>query len=211
MINPQLKEYIEKNVFPQYENNESGHGLEHIQYVIKRSLEFAKQVPNVNLDIIYAVACYHDIGHHIDAKNHEKVSAEIFKNDKNIKNFFTDEEIDIIYEAIQDHRASGDSEPRSVYGKIVSSADRRTNIDDIMKTMYTYRLKHSPHFTIKENIEEAYQQLCRKFAYGGYATTKMYFKDDDYENLIEKAEWFKNNKAEFIKSYCKLNKLNLNL
>ena len=165
----------------------------------------------MNLDIIYAVACYHDIGHHIDAKNHEKVSAEIFKNDKNMKNFFTDEEIDIIYEAIQDHRASGDGEPRSVYGKIVSSADRRTNIDDIMKTMYTYRLKHSPHFTIEENIEEAYQQLCRKFAYGGYATTKMYFKDVDYENLIEKAEWFKNNKAEFIKSYCKLNKLNLNL
>ena len=211
MICKELIEFIEKNVLPEYEKNESGHGLEHIQYVIKRSLEFAKQVPNVYLDIIYAVACYHDIGHHIDAKNHEKVSAEIFKNDKNMKNFFTDEEIDIIYEAIQDHRASGDSEPRSVYGKIVSSADRRTNIDDIMKTMYTYRLKHSPHFTIEENIEEAYQQLCRKFAYGGYATTKMYFKDVDYENLIEKAEWFKNNKAEFIKSYCKLNKLNLNL
>lgn len=211
MICKELIEFIEKNVLPEYEKNESGHGLEHIKYVLARSLEFAKQVPNVNLDIIYAVACYHDIGHHIDAKNHEKVSAEIFKNDKNMKNFFTDEEIDIIYEAIQDHRASGDSEPRSVYGKIVSSADRRTNIDDIMKTMYTYRLKHSPHFTIEENIEEAYQQLCRKFAYGGYATTKMYFKDVDYENLIEKAEWFKNNKAEFIKSYCKLNKLNLNL
>ena len=211
MICKELIEFIEKNVLPEYEKNESGHGLEHIKYVLARSLAFAKQVPNVNLDIIYAVACYHDIGHHIDAKNHEKVSAEIFKNDKNMKNFFTDEEIDIIYEAIQDHRASGDSEPRSVYGKIVSSADRRTNIDDIMKTMYTYRLKHSPHFTIEENIEEAYQQLCRKFAYGGYATTKMYFKDVDYENLIEKAEWFKNNKAEFIKSYCKLNKLNLNL
>ena len=211
MICKELIEFIEKNVLPEYEKNESGHGLEHIKYVLARSLEFAKQVPNVNLDIIYTVACYHDIGHHIDAKNHEKVSAEIFKNDKNMKNFFTDEEIDIIYEAIQDHRASGDSEPRSVYGKIVSSADRRTNIDDIMKTMYTYRLKHSPHFTIEENIEEAYQQLCRKFAYGGYATTKMYFKDVDYENLIEKAEWFKNNKAEFIKSYCKLNKLNLNL
>ena len=209
MINQQLVKYIEKTVLPEYEKNESGHGLEHIKYVLARSLEFAKQVPDINLDIVYTVACYHDIGHHLDAKNHEKVSAEMFKNDSNIHNFFTAEEIELVYEAIQDHRASGDSEPRSVYGKIVSSADRRTDIDNVMKTMYSYRLKHSPHFTIEENIEEAYQQLCKKFAYGGYATTKMYFKDVDYENMIEKAEWFKNHKQDFVEYYCKMNNLRL--
>lgn len=210
MINQQLKDYIENNVLTKYAQNEQGHGLEHIKYVIERSLKFAKELKNVNLDIVYTVASYHDIGHHIDAKNHEKVSAEIFKNDKIINKFFTSDEIVLIYEAIQDHRASGKSDPRSVYGKIVSSADRRTDMDNIMRTMYTYRLKHSPHFTIEENIEEAYQQLCRKFAYSGYATEKMYFKDVDYENLIEKAEWYKNHKDEFVKTYCAVNNLNIN-
>ena len=137
MINKQLKEYIEKVILPEYEKNEQGHGPKHIEYVVRRSLEFARQVEGVNLDMVYAVASYHDIGHHIDAKNHERVSAGIFADDENMYMFFTPDEIDIIYEAIEDHRASGDHEPRSVYGKIVSSADRRTDINNVMTTMYT--------------------------------------------------------------------------
>lgn len=37
-INGQLQQYVEKKIFPIYENNDSGHGIEHIKYVIKRSL-----------------------------------------------------------------------------------------------------------------------------------------------------------------------------
>ena len=80
-----LKKYVETNVLPNYNKNEDGHGIKHIDYVVRRSLEFAKQVENVNLDIVYTVACYHDIGHYKDAKHHEEVSAEIFIKDKNIK------------------------------------------------------------------------------------------------------------------------------
>lgn len=210
MINKLLKEYIEANVLPKYNKNEEGHGIKHIEYVVRRSLEFAKQVRDVNLDLVYTIACYHDIGHHIDAKKHELVSADMFLQDEGIKQFFTKEEITTIYEAIQDHRASGNNEPRSVYGRIVSSADRRTDIDNIMKTMCSYCLKHNPHFTIEENIEEGYAHLCKKFAYGGYAQTKMYFKDEEYDNVIERAEWFKNNKSEFVKYYCKINNIKIN-
>ncbi|MBQ8522073.1 MAG: HD domain-containing protein [Clostridia bacterium] len=207
MINKQLKEYIEKQVLPVYENNEQGHGPKHIEYVVRRSLEFAKQVEGINLDMVYTIASYHDIGHHIDAKNHEMVSADIFADDENMYYFFTDEQIDIIYEAIQDHRASGDNEPRSIYGKIVSSADRRTDIDNVMTTMYTYGLKNRPNQTLQENIEDAYLHICRKFAHGGYATTKMYFKDEEYEKMLEQAEYFKNHKDEFVKYYCNINKI----
>lgn len=209
MINEQLKEYIEANILPEYEKNEEGHGIKHIEYVIRRSLEFANQVPNVNLDMVYAVASYHDIGHHIDAKNHEKVSADIFADDENMYRFFDQDQIKTMFEAIQDHRASGQHEPRSVYGKIVSSADRRTDINNVMTTMYSYRLKHSPDFTIEENIEEAYNHMCKKFSRDGYATTKMYFKDEEYEKLLEQTEWFKNNKSEFIKYYCEINNIDI--
>lgn len=209
MINKELKNYIEANVLPVYKNNEQGHGIKHIEYVVRRSLNFASQVQGINLDIVYTVACYHDVGHYIDAKNHEKVSADIFMKDEGIKAFFTPEQITIIFEAIQDHRASGEGDPRSIYGKIVSSADRRTDLDDIMRTMYTYRLKHSPDISIQENIEEAYLHISRKFAYGGYGIAKMYFNDDEFSKLIEQAEYFKQNKDEFIKYYCNINKINI--
>ena len=210
MIDEELKLYIAQKVFPEYKKNEIGHGIEHINYVIKRSLMFAKQVDNIDIDMVYVIACYHDIGHYVDAKHHEYVSAEMFMKDSEIKKFFNEEDVKTIFEAIQDHRASGKDEPRSIYGKIVSSADRRTDIDNIMRTMFTYCLKHNPSYTIEQNIEEAYSHICRKFARGGYATDKMYFHDDEYEKLKEKAEWFKNNKVEFIKYYCLINNIDTN-
>lgn len=209
MVNKQLKEYIEKYVLPVYENNEQGHGPKHIEYVVRRSLEFAKQVKDINFDMVYTIASYHDIGHHIDAKNHEQVSADIFADDENMSMFFTQQQIDVIYEAIQDHRASGDHEPRSVYGKIVSSADRRTDINNVMTTMYTYGLKNRPKQTLQENIEDAYSHICRKFAYGGYAISKMYFKDVEFDKMVDQAEYFKNHKDEFVEYYCKINDIDI--
>ncbi len=73
--------------------------------------------------MVYTVAAYHDLGHHIDGKNHEKVSAEMLLADENLREFFSEEEIRIMTEAVYDHRASMEGEPRSIYGKIVSSAD----------------------------------------------------------------------------------------
>ena len=121
-INNKLKQYIEENVFPEYKKNDQGHDLEHIKYVINRSIKFADTIPDINYDIVYTVASYHDIGHHINPKLHEIISAEIMYKDDNLKEYFSDEERLIIKEAIEDHRASSDHEPRSIYGKIVSTA-----------------------------------------------------------------------------------------
>ena len=76
-INNKLKQYIEENVFPEYKKNDQGHDLEHIKYVINRSIKFADTIPDINYDIVYTVASYHDIGHHINPKLHEIISAEI--------------------------------------------------------------------------------------------------------------------------------------
>ena len=122
-INKKLKKYIEDNVFPRYENNDSGHNLSHIQYVIDRSMKFAMTVENINLDMVYTIAAYHDIGHSIDAKNHEKVSSEMLLADQKLREFFSEEEMKVMVDAVYDHRASLEGEPRSIYGKIVSSAD----------------------------------------------------------------------------------------
>ena len=49
---------------------------------------------------------------------------------KYIKKYFSDGEIDIMADAIVDHRASLEYETRSVYGRIVSSTDREISIDN---------------------------------------------------------------------------------
>ena len=122
-VNPELKRYIEENVFPEYEKNDEGHGIEHIWSVVRRSLKFAKQVSDINEEMVYVIASYHDIGVSIDRKHHEKVSADILRRDDKLKEFFDEEKIEIMAGAVEDHCASVEGEPRSIYGKIVSSAE----------------------------------------------------------------------------------------
>jgi len=204
-INKELKKYIENNIFPSYKKNDLGHNLDHILYVIKRSLKFAKQIEDINYDMVYTIAAYHDIGHYIDAKNHEKVSAEMLLADNNLRNFFSEEQIKIMSEAVYDHRASLEGEPRSIYGKIVSSADRNTLVDIPLKRTYAYRIEHNPNATLDEIIEESRQHIIDKFGKKGYATEKMYFKDLAYKKFLKEISILANNKEEFKKRYIEVN------
>ena len=207
MIREELKKYIEENIFTSYDKNEDGHKLDHIMYVIDRSFMFASRVPDVNLEIVYVIAAYHDIGHYIDAENHEKVSGEMLLKDKNLRKFFSEEEIKTMSEAVCDHRASSKNEPRSIYGKIVSSADRNVLVEIPLKRTYSYRKVHSPNSTLDEIIEESRQHLLDKFGKKGYATTKMYFEDEDYKNFLEDITVLASNEEEFKRRFLEVNGL----
>lgn len=165
MINKELKKYIKKKILPKYTLNDEGHNIKHINYVIKRSIKFSKYVSNIDKEIVYTVATYHDLGYYKNPKNHEKIAAELFKNDNNIKKFFTEEEINLIIEAIEDHRVSKGIEPRNVYGKIIASSDKNVSVDDIIKRTYNYIIKYDDidknNFDtifdkIKKHIKEKY-------------------------------------------------------
>lgn len=207
MIREELKKYIEENIFTSYDKNEDGHKLDHIMYVIDRSFMFACRVPDVNLEMVYVIAAYHDIGHYIDAENHEKVSGEMLLKDKNLRKFFSEEEIKTMSEAVCDHRASSKNEPRSIYGKIVSSADRNVLVEIPLKRTYSYRKVHSPNSTLDEIIEESRQHLLDKFGKKGYATTKMYFEDEDYKNFLEDITVLASNEEEFKRRFLEVNGL----
>lgn len=204
-INKELINYINKFILPEYEKNDEGHNINHINYVINRSLKFASTMENINFDMVYTIASYHDIGHHIDAKNHEKVSAEILRNDINLSNFFDEEQIQIMAQAVADHRASSEHEPNSIYGKIVSSADRNTSIDTVLRRTYTYRVKHNPDYSLATIMEESRQHIINKFGKNGYATEKMYFKDKEYEEYLKNISVLALDKEEFGKQYLKIN------
>lgn len=210
-VNKNLKKYIEKNIFPIYEKNDLGHNLEHIKYVIERSLSFAKMIEDINYDMVYVIAAYHDLGHHIDADNHEKVSAELLLEDNQLKEFFTIEQTQTMADAVYDHRASLEGEPRSIYGKIVSSADRNTLVDVPLKRTYAYRVKHNPTATLEEIIEESRQHLIKKFEKKGYASEKMYFEDKEYKKFLEDIQTLVMNKEQFTIRYMEANDLDNSL
>ena len=198
-VNKELVEYIEKNIFPIYDKNEKGHGIEHIKYVIDRSFKFAKEVPDANLDIVYTVAAFHDIGHHIDHKKHELISADLMYKDENLKKFFNDEERLIIKEAIEDHRASSNHEPRTVYGKIVSTADRNNSVNSCLKRSYCYNRKLHPDYEEDQIFEDCHFHLNDKFGENGYA--KFFFKDETYEAFLKEIRELLSDKENFKKKH----------
>jgi len=206
-INKDLIKYIEENIFPSYKKNDEGHNLEHIKYVIDRSIKFANSITEINYDMVYTIASYHDIGHYIDAKNHEKISSEMLLNDIKLRDYFDEEQIKIMSDAVYDHRASLNIIPRSIYGKIVSSADRNTSIDSILKRSYEYVVKHNPNFSLEEIINECREHVKNKFGNNGYATDKMYFKDEEYEGFLIGIDNLVNDDIKFRERFIEVNNL----
>lgn len=206
-IDKELKKYIEENIFPKYANNDLGHNLNHIMSVIERSFKFASQVSDINMNMVYTIAAMHDIGVYIDRDNHEKISADILLNDTNLRNFFNDEEIRIMAEAVSDHRASLKEEPRSIYGKVVSSADRNVDVNKPVRATFTLRMKMTPGTPIEEIMEESRQHIIEKFGRKGYAKGKMYFEDLEYKKFLEDIVKLAEDEEAFKKRYIEINKL----
>lgn len=208
-MNVKLQEYLENEIMPRNDLNDEGHNREHVNYVRRRSKKFASNIDGINMDMVDTIAVYHDVGHSIDAKNHEKVSASILASDKNLREFFSEEEIKVMAEAVEDHRASKNSEPRSIYGRIVSSADRNTSVDQVLKRTYSYRLKHMPDASIDEIIEESRKHAIDKFGVEGYAVDKMYFSDDEYEVFLKKIQELAGDPEGFRRRYIEVNGIDL--
>ena len=195
-LNEELVEYIEKEIFPLYDRNEFAHGINHIKTVIRRSLELADGY-DVDFNIVYTVAAYHDLGHFIDIKRHEIISAEMFMKDENIKRWFADEQRMVIKEAIEDHRASCNHVPRTIYGKIVSTADRTiVDIDNTIKRSYTYGKKNYIGLSEEEQFDKVYEHLVEKYGERGYA--KVYLEDKEFDEAVGKLRQALENREEFI-------------
>ena len=195
-LNEKLVEYIEKKIFPLYDRNEFAHGINHIKTVIRRSLELADGY-DVDFNIVYTVAAYHDLGHFIDRKRHEIISAEMFMKDENIKRWFADEQRMVIKEDIEDHRASCNHVPRTIYGKIVSTADRTiVDMDNTIKRSYTYGKKNYIGLSEEEQFERVYEHLVEKYGENGYA--KVYLEDKEFDEAVSKLRQALENREEFI-------------
>ena len=143
--------------------------------------------------------CFHDIACHISREKHEILSAERLFNDNKLREFFDEEQMLVMKEAVEDHRASLEYEPRNIYGKILSSADRKVDIFDYMKTSMFFHKKKFPDATEDEMIEHSYEHAIKKFGKNGYAVKKFYIEDKKYQAFLDELQSLIDNKSDYIK------------
>lgn len=191
-MNSQIKNYIEKIIIPNYLNFDKAHNIEHVKTVINESLNLAKYY-DVNKNMVYVIAAYHDLGLCKNRETHHLVSGEILANDIKIKEWFSISEIQTMKEAIEDHRASAKNPPRSIYGKIISEADRIIDPFDTIKRTLQFSMKRTPNKDKQFYYEEVLKHLIEKYSEKGYIT--LWLKESkNSENLEKLRQIIKNEK-----------------
>ncbi|MBQ8424737.1 MAG: HD domain-containing protein [Clostridia bacterium] len=205
-VNPYLKNYIETSIFPEYEKNDKGHGILHILEVIRRAFEL-NNLLKLNLDenIIYTISACHDNGKYINHEIHEKIAAERFFQNEKFKDFFTDEERLIIKEAIEDHRSSHNQNPRSNYGKLISSADRNSTIEIVFIRSFFVGQDRTPDMIIEDFLDFTLNRLRKR--YSNDNPENMFYSDEKYEKFLKDMRKLLSNEHEFKKQYCAINQI----
>lgn len=198
MIQKELKKYLKEEILPIYQKNDWAHQSWHIYEVIERSLRLAKNL-EVNINMVYTIAIFHDIACHEGRKNHEINSSLFLERDKNLKKWFTDSEIKTMAMAIVDHRASLEYPPRSIYGQIISTADRFTTIKGILRSTLLYSLEFYKELTVDEMFERSYEYIERKYGPHGYS--KIYLPSEEYENFLKEVIYYLEHKQELKKIF----------
>ncbi len=162
-----LREYVEREIIPRYDGFDAGHRRDHVMTVITQSVELA-QYYDVDINMVYAIAAYHDTGLVAGRERHHVVSGEILSGDVHLRSWFDERQIDIMAEAVVDHRASNSQEPRTIYGKIVAEADRIIDSDVIVQRTIQYGLAHYPHLDKEGHYRRFMEHMKEKYAEGGY-------------------------------------------
>ncbi len=202
MINSELKEYLDSVVLPHYKNYDKGHSVDHITEVARESLELAS-LRDVNKDMVYTAAIFHDLGLVEGREFHHLASGRMLREDSYISKYFSAEEVEIIAEAIEDHRASAKSAPRSIYGEILSSADRLIDADTIITRSFYHSEKHYPDYSTEQHIERIHNHVQSKYSENGYLRIPILTQRNAeglarLRSLLAKSEDFKQYAATLI-------------
>lgn len=166
-VNQELADYVERNIIPLYDHFDKAHRRDHVEMVIKQSMELAERM-EVEANMVYAIAAYHDVGLCEGRERHHIVSAQMLLADVTLRKWFTESQLQMMAEAVEDHRASSDHEPRSIYGRIVAEADRFIDPDTIIRRTVQYGLEHYPDLDKEAHYERTLQHLHEKYGRNGY-------------------------------------------
>lgn len=162
-----LMAFIETNILPKYTEFGHSHGLNHVMRVIRNSLELAQRT-GADINMVYAIAAYHDLGMSGPRAIHHLTSGKILAQDKRLSKWFSDEQIKIMRQAVEDHRASASHTPRSIYGKIVAEADRDLDPGVVFRRAVEFGLEQYPTKDKEEHWQRFYHHMLEKYSSQGY-------------------------------------------
>ena len=162
-----LVDYVEQRILPLYDSFDAGHRRDHAQSVIEEALRLANFY-SVDVNMVYVAAAYHDTGLQVDRKTHHLESGRIIRADENLKRWFDKEQIELMAQAAEDHRASSDHEPRSIYGKIIAEADRQIIPESIILRTVQYSFAHYPTLDKEGHWARTCEHMAEKYDEGGY-------------------------------------------
>ncbi len=162
-----LQEYIEQTILPQYDAFDGGHKRDHAEAVIRESLQLAR-AHNADEQMAYVIAAYHDLGLRFDREKHHIYSGEILMADSTLRQWFTEEQLLVMRDAVEDHRASGKNPPRTIYGAIVAEADRQIIPETVIARTMAYSAKLYPDGDFETLYARSREHLLEKYAEGGY-------------------------------------------
>ena len=181
-MNPGLKRYIEREIIPRYEHFDRAHDVGHVRTVIARSLELAARY-EVDADMVYAIAAYHDTGLVNGRENHHLDAGRILAADHELRRWFSEEQVEVMRQAVEDHRASAGHAPRSIYGRIVAEADRVIDPATIIRRTVQYGLDHCPELDREGHFARCLEHLHNKYAEGGYL--KLWIPESENARRLE--------------------------
>ena len=172
MVNPSLEKYLLEEIVPRYSEFDLAHREDHAMTVISQAMLLLDRMPSggtqVDRDMLMAAAACHDLGLVNGRDNHHLDSGKIIREDERLKEWFDTEQIEAIAQAAEDHRASGKSAPRSIYGMLVAEADRVIDGETIIRRTIQFGQKHYPELDRDGHIERAVAHLREKYGRGGY-------------------------------------------
>lgn len=162
-----LVEFVETQILPQYAAFDKAHNMEHVTRVIRRSLDLAHKT-GADMNMAYTIAAYHDLGLSGPRAIHHLTSGKILIADARLKRWFSADQLQLMKEAVEDHRASASRAPRSIYGKIVAEADRDIEPETVIRRTIQYGLANYPQLDVEGHWQRFMQHMDEKYSVNGY-------------------------------------------
>ena len=181
MVTLEIMQFVEQNILPRYTQFDRAHSLRHVNDVITASLKLARRL-GADPDMAYVIAAYHDLGMEGPRAIHHITGGKILASDKRLCRWFSPEQINIMRQAVEDHRASASKAPRSIYGRIVAEADRELEPDTIMRRTIEYGIDHYPQLSVEEHLERFMKHIDEKYSERGYI--KLWISGSDNEKNL---------------------------
>lgn len=176
-----LAAFVETQIFPRYADFDQAHGVAHAVSVTRRAISLASQL-GADIDMAYVIAAYHDLGMSGPRAIHHITGGRILASDARLKKWFSADQIKIMREAVEDHRASASKMPRSIYGKIIAEADRDMDSDVVFRRAIQYGLSHYPDMNDEEQWQRFLKHMNEKYSTHGYI--KLWIPGSDNERKL---------------------------